>query len=79
VLKQAVRELSQMTVPAVEAKPAGISPRQERLEKEKHCRRQDRMERYHKVNALFAKGWTICQIAKTLQLSRPTVRKLVQA
>ncbi|HZO90819.1 MAG TPA: ISL3 family transposase [Chthonomonadaceae bacterium] len=52
---------------------------QQRLQQEKACRRQYRLERYETVQALLAQGMNLSAIGRHLRLNRRTVRKLAQA
>ncbi len=82
LLRQAVQPVPEpQTNPAQTAAATGTLPssrpprRAERtLERLKQCRRQDRLERYQQVRALYQNGWNISQIARFLNLATKTVR-----
>ncbi len=82
LLRQAAHPVPEpQTNPAETALSPGIarSPRPPRraehtLERLKHGRRQDRLERYQQVRALYQNGWNISQIARFLNLATKTVR-----
>lgn len=67
------------TVP--ETFPPSRPPRraERTLQRLKQCRRQDRLDRYQQVRALYHNGWNISQIARFLNLATKTVRTFAYA
>ena len=63
--------------PSSPAEPPPPNKTEARMQQQKECRRQCRLERYEEVRALFAKGWKVSAIARYLDLSRKTVQKFI--
>jgi len=63
----------------VQEQQADSSHRHTRAEQEKQTRHAKRQERYEAVRQLHQQGFSIRGIARRLRLSRPTVRKYIEA